>query len=213
MYRPALVAALSFTILGAAAASGVLFGGCSSGELDEVVFEGGTSTDALETMLETKLVDSPKDAAEFTWPTNGDVVELNPPPKFCWRQGAVEDARWAPPDVDLPFRVERPSPHRTVSFFDRWLGEGTAYADAGGFSGRGFLLVFSSSADPELIRVFTTLADYTPDAAKMKMLTSAKGTLKAVVNTAIFADGVITKTGGPFKGIPVTFTMAATSAQ
>lgn len=229
MPRPILVASLSTAVVGAAAFAGVAFSGCSSDDLADVVLEGGTSVDALETMLEAKIVDSPIDAAEFTWPSNGDVISANPPPEFCWRQGAVEDARWDVPRSNLPspLRIERPGPSGIIalrperarlggeppSWFARWFGEGTAYAEGAEFSGRGFLLVISSSTDPELVRVFTTLVDYTPDPAKLSKLTSAKGTLKAVVTTAIFEDGVVKKTGGPFKGVPVTFTMAPPTAQ
>lgn len=211
MRRTALAAASTVALL--ASASAVSFGSssCSSHDIDDVVFEGGASTDALETLLDAKIVDSPPDAAEFTWPTNGDIVELSPPPTFCWRQGAIE-ARLELPNLLRIDRASERTAKRAPSWFDRWFGVNTAYADGNPLSGRGFLLVFSSAAQPEFLRVFTTLADYTPDAPHMAMLTSQKGTIQAIVTTAIFADNVVMKTGGPFKGIPVTFTMAAPAA-
>lgn len=211
MRRISLAATSTVAMLALGVGASAASSSCSSHDIDDVVFEGGASTDALETLLDAKVVDSPPDAAEFTWPTNGDIVELSPPPTFCWRQGAIE----ARLDLPNPLRVERSmgrTAKRAPSWFDRWFGVNTAFADGDPLSGRGFLLVFSSAAQPEFLRVFTTLADYTPDAPHMALLTSQKGTIQAVVTTAIFADNVVTKTGGPFKGIPVTFTMAAPAA-
>ncbi|MFO0615126.1 MAG: hypothetical protein U0414_21220 [Polyangiaceae bacterium] len=188
---------------------------CSSNDLADVVFEGGTTSDALEGLIEAKLVDSPPDAAEFTWPSNGDIVELTPPPTFCWQQGPMQ-ARLeeAPPTpFAAPRATARTASRDRSSWFDRWFGERAAYADTKPLAGRGFLVVFSSATEPELVRVFTTTTEYTPDAAHLAKLTSAKGTLKAVVTTAMFADDSVTTTGGPFQGVPVTFTMASAATQ
>lgn len=205
MRRTALVALSTIGLSALFTSASLVASACASHDIDDVVFEGGAPTTALEGLLDAKLVDSPADAAEFTWPSNGDVVEVNPPPTFCWRQGPIAQL-----DAPNPLRLDAgPQRHEEPSWIERWFGVNRAYADGNPLTGRGFLLVISSATDPELVRVFTTLGDYTPDPAHLAKLTSAKGTLQAVVTTAMFADDAITTSGGPFKGIPVTFTMAA----
>jgi hypothetical protein len=189
---------------------GALSSGCSGTDerTQGVIYEGGTTSDALTSLLDDKIIDSLPDAAEFTWPSNGDVVPLDPPPTLCWRQGSMT----ARLDFPSPSKLDRETGHhvahhRTRSILDDWFGEGTAHAAIAPLSGKGFFLVIASSDNPELLRVFTTGHDYTPDAASLAKLTGAKGTLQATVTTAQFDQDAVSN--GPYKGIPVTFTMAS----
>lgn len=217
--RRSIVLAAVFSTLAIGTSSALVTTGCSSVDLDGVIYEGTANDEALEELLELTVIDSPPDAAEFTWPSNGEELPAVPAPELCWRQGPAEEARLDPPAEDHGpegpslWRVERSASDRSaprrVGWFDRWFGVNTAYAHGAPLTGKGFLVVFSTAEDPELIRVFTTLHDYTPSPVNMQKLIDAKGPIQAVVTTAIFADGVIMKTGGPFKGIPVTFTIAA----
>jgi hypothetical protein len=180
----------------------------------DVLYEGGATDEALTAMLEVPLVDDPTQAAAFTWPSDGAVVPSSPAPTFCWLWSGA--AISAPPLVPVdPTVIAKPKPPRsklaslTDSFLHGWLdGVPKAYAHGTPLSGAAFFLVFSTDSNPKLLRVFTTSHDYTPDAVALKKLTDVGGPIHAVVTTADFDQNRIAQAGGPFKGVPITFTMS-----
>jgi hypothetical protein len=209
--------------------------GCKSSTEDapdptlvDVVYEGGTTDEALVAMLAAPLKDEPAEAAIFTWPTSDTVVPPEPPPEFCWSWGTTAlnaPSRKPPSAVEHRVGFDREPGHwgtspdapeqkgTLASAGDALLkellaGVPSAYAHGTPLSGTGYFVVFSTSKDPKLIRVFTTSHDYTPDAPAMKKLTSAGETIHAIVTTAEFDQNRIAQDGGPYKGIEVTFTMA-----
>lgn len=100
-----------------------------------------------------------------------------------------------------------------VPFTFTWTTE-LAHEDADAASepalaGVAFLLDFSSPAHPSMLRVFTSLYDYTPSDKDWSALASSGEEITLHVDAADFSGNQIVKNGGPFSGIGVTFTIAA----
>ena len=194
--------------------------------LADVVYEGGTESTALSAMLAATPKDDPANAAIFTWPSNGDVVKPDPPPELCRELGGMAKNEAAPVHFDRGFIQTAPAPVEKVAsspedvgspgnlglaeslFGGALLGPSSAYAQAVPLSGVGYFVVFSTSKNPKLLRVFTTGHDYTPSPAALMKLKAAGETIQAVVTAAMFDKDAVAKSGGPYKGVPVTFTIA-----
>lgn len=71
------------------------------------------------------------------------------------------------------------------------------------------LLVFSTQAEPNLLRVFSTLNSYTPDAATWETLKEAgqSGPITLSLNSATLMGSELVVDGGPFIGETVSFTI------
>jgi hypothetical protein len=194
--------------------------GCNGEDTDlaDVVYQGGTTDEALDAMLAAKVEDKPAEAALFTWPSNNDVVPLDPPPTFCWSwdetamNGAPVQHDLRTYDIRTWVGHDEPKGKLAeagdVLLREVLAGIPSAHAHGTPLSGTGYFLVFSTTKDPKLIRVFTTAHDYTPDAAAMAKLKGAGEAIHAVVTTAEFDQNRIAQDGGPYKGVEVTFTMA-----
>jgi hypothetical protein len=70
-----------------------------------------------------------------------------------------------------------------------------------------FFLVFATTKNPKLLRVFTTQSSYAPDGAALAKLQGAGETIHAVVTHAELDDDRIAAGGGPFGGVEITFTL------
>jgi hypothetical protein len=90
-----------------------------------------------------------------------------------------------------------------------WLLAGVrpAYAHGTPYSGTAYFVVFSTTANPKLLRVFTPNTNYTPDATALGTLKGANDTIHAVITDAIFDQNRIATSGGPWKGTEITFTI------
>ena len=71
-------------------------------------------------------------------------------------------------------------------------------------NGRAYLVVFSTAADPELLRVFTTNLSYTPDATAWGTLTGAGEAVSVTITSAVFEQNRVAQGGGPWVGPAVT---------
>lgn len=103
-----------------------------------------------------------------------------------------------------------------------WMGRGArslaelllsgvpaAYAHGTPMSGPGYLLVFSTSKDPKLLRVFTTGTEYTPNEAAWKKITTTGELVHVVITNAEFDQNRIAQDGGPYRGTEISFTFPA----
>lgn len=70
-----------------------------------------------------------------------------------------------------------------------------------------YLLVFSTPSQANLLRIFTTLNDYTPDAAAWQKLVSAGEAITLSVTSGTFSGSALTADGGPHRGQSLTFTI------
>lgn len=75
------------------------------------------------------------------------------------------------------------------------------------FTGTATWLVFSTDADPRLLRVFTSDTAYTPDAAAWTKLSGAGKAIKLSLSSAEFENNRIVQGGGPIAGGSIQFTI------
>jgi hypothetical protein len=67
-------------------------------------------------------------------------------------------------------------------------------------NGQAFFLVFKSAGGEELLRVFTSLNDYTPDASAWQTLLSTDEAMEVSLTSSTFANDKLTPEGGPHAG-------------
>lgn len=212
-------------LLGSVAATALMLGSMTStacggsggtgeggaADISDVVYAGGATDEALEALVEATLVTDASQAATFTAPANGATVPSTPSPVFAWKVGAAP-SNPAPPPAPTTSLFTPP----TRSWSDRaasslaalLLGDvPAAYAHGTPVSGAAYFVVFSTSKDAKLLRVFTTETSYTPEAADLAKLTGAGEAIHAIVTHAEFEENRIATDGGPFKGTEITFTL------
>jgi hypothetical protein len=153
--------------------------GCSAAPSPNagVVFAGAADGRALDALLAVPPQASADEAAVIDAPINATILAANPPQRFSWHA----------PSSEAP--VVAPAPG----------------ADPGSMSGAGFYLLFSTDQVPELLRVFTSEASYTPDEAAWETISSAEMWVTFRVINASFVDDALAPGGGPFVGTPIAF--------
>jgi len=67
------------------------------------------------------------------------------------------------------------------------------------------LLLFSTASNPSLLELFTTLSEYTPQAADWQKLVDAGEPITVGLTTGTFVGSDLPKDGGPFVGQTLTF--------
>ncbi len=202
--------------------------------LTDVVYEGAATDEALGALLDAKLVNDPTRAANFSWQSAGDSLPLSPIAIFCWHLGSAT-ASLAPSPARTRFSSTSTATSPTTPFLASstapreagWLapfpskgpwdrvttslahalldGIPSAYAHGTPLSGPGYLLVFSTSKDPKLLRVFTTATEYTPNAAAWQKITSTGELVHVVITNADFDQNRIAPSGGPYQGAEISF--------
>jgi len=185
---------------------------CSStvAGLEDVVYEGGASDEALDTMLALPAKAAPSPLV-FEKPAANAQVSAATPPAFAWTDAASPRTglRSAPRSgpclagfTGLMSHTGRTAPTWRAS---RLFGGGEAYAHGAALNGKAHLVTFSSGANPQAVRVFTTLTTYTPTPTVWQKLSAEKGPITAKLQTATFDNNAVVT--GPFDGGSVVFTV------
>ncbi|HWZ93171.1 MAG TPA: hypothetical protein VNW92_30135 [Polyangiaceae bacterium] len=143
----------------------------------DVVREGQTTTLALDQFLRTTGDDWGWAGGTFDTPADGAVLPAATPTAFTWHADPTSG----------------PNPNDTIV--------------ASKQNGQAFMLVFSSSSDPKLLRVFTSLTSYTPDAKAWQKLVAAGGPISVNVTSATFENDLLTSDGGPHIGQTISITL------
>jgi hypothetical protein len=168
-------------------------------ELADVLYEGGTTDEALEALLDAEPIDDPAKAAVLTWPGDGDEMPRSPIIKFCWNGGT------AGAELGPALRSRPASPwYREIVGSER-----AAEAHGAPLNGKAYFVVFSTPSNDKLVRVFTTATEFLPDETTWEKIVSAEEPITVTITTAIFDDNLLASDGGPFAGTPVTFTFVA----
>jgi hypothetical protein len=210
-----------------AAASALLYSGaCGPSEettpesdIGDVIYQGGASDEALEFLLGKAPSVDASQGTVFDAPEGGASLPAATPPTFKWHVGGMsgvdsraEDQRAARAGGAAERACGARNCGGVAGFIDglRELAGGEREASAHGppVNGRAYFLVFSTESGEALGRVFTTLLEYTPDAAAWGKITASGGTIKASITGAIFDNNRIAVGGGPFAGQDVTFSIA-----
>jgi hypothetical protein len=195
-----------------ATAGVVVFGqaGCSEGSsnaaVSDVILEGGATEAGALALVDAPLLTDATQAASFTWTSTGDTFSASQPLTFCWTSvaGAMVEPRRPATRGSNRSVVGRAAETLVMPLIAE---PGTAHAQTAPLTGKAYLLVLSTSKNAKLVRLFTTNHDYTPAPAIIERLAGAGVPIQAVVTTAYFTADAIAKSGGPFAGNAVTFTM------
>jgi len=171
--------------------------GSDNATLADVVYRGGANDEALDVLLAATSSATPGPAV--TWPRKGDVVPSATPFQFWWNLETTQ--------------LVVPSTARTsgIMFALRELGFGAeraAQAHGNPVNGKAYWLVFSTSANAQLLRVFTTEAQYQPDDDAWNKLRRAASPITLTVTAATYDNNNLAPNGGPFVGAATTFSLA-----
>lgn len=74
-------------------------------------------------------------------------------------------------------------------------------------NGQTFFLVFGVPGNAKLLRVFTSLTTYTPDAATWQRLVSASQPITLSITSGTFENDMLTPDGGPHSGQTLSLTI------
>lgn len=121
---------------------------------------------------------------------------------------ASDDWAWAGGQFDSPADNHAILPKDSPFTFS-WHSTSTDSDEAGAASESEmiYLLVFATPSNAELVRVFTTQSEYTPDAHAWQTLVAARESIEVTVTTATFAGEALTVEGGPHVGQTRSFTI------
>jgi hypothetical protein len=194
-------------------------------EYEDVVYEGTVTDEALTPLvsgLEQGMpMDVPSKAPTLDAPAAGEVAK-SPIPAFTWHIGATASLHAVPIDdaaaarrttffPQSPGRERRPASEKG-SFLGP-LAElfgpiRSAEAHGTPFTGTATWVVFSTSANPKLHRVFTSELAHTPSQAAWDTMIAAQAPITITLVGAIFEDNRLATDGGPYKGSSTTVTIA-----
>ena len=206
---------------GASCGSGEATGGTSSSggtggaaAADPVVYEGDANDEAYAALT---AVDGPKDPmtyAVFDTPAEGAVFPADTAPTFTWHLHTVPGTG-ADAGTDAGAFLLRPAhsarPERLASlgpFLDLFGKERSASAHGNPISGLGYLLLFSTDKDNDLLRVFTTKTTYTPGVGALEIMRGVEGLIQVWILTGVFDNNALTPDGGPFRGPWTSFELS-----
>ena len=167
---------------------------------DVVVYDGDANDEALAALVAVQGPVNPTTYAIFDTPAEGSVLPASSVLTFTWHMNT------APKDdagTDGGAFLLRPKPLQRPALLgpllDLFGPERAAHAH-GSLSGLGYLLLFSSKADSDLLRVFTSKTSYTPGPGAMEIFKGVKGPIQVWILTGVFDNNALTPDGGPFRG-------------
>jgi hypothetical protein len=172
-----------------------------------VVYEGDANDEALEALEAVQGPMNPTTYAIFDEPKEGVVLPASPAPTFKWHLKTPADAdagTGTDSGTDSGAFLLRPAlPERRAllgPLLELFGKERSAEAHGPPLTGLGYLLLFSSEKDNDLLRVFTTKTTYTPGVGAMEILQGVEGPIQVWILTGAFDNNVLTPDGGPFRG-------------
>ena len=143
----------------------------------DIIREGNTTSAALNEFLGTPPDDWPWAGGQFVTPQDQAVLAAGTAQAFTWMADSTEP----------------PNPADTLS--------------PGQQQGQAFMLVFSTPDNAKVLRVFTSLTAYTPDAVAWAKLVALSGPITLSITSATYENDQLTRDGGPHSGQTMTFTI------
>ena len=118
-----------------------------------------------------------------------------------------DDWAWAGGQFDTP--KDQAALARDTPYEFAWKSALTDASEAGAPDAfeMTYLLVFSTPSKGTILRVFTTLTQYTPDANAWQKLVDSGEPITLGIRTATFNGNELTVDGGPHEGQTLTFTL------
>lgn len=177
-----------------------------AGAQDAVVYEGEANDEALAALVAIEGPKDPTTYALFDAPAEGAVLPASPAPTFTWHL-TTTSASDAGTDGGAFLLGAKPQ-ERFASLgplLDLFGPERAARAHGTPLTGLGYLILFTTETNDNLLRVFTTKTSYTPGTGAMDLFKGVKGTIQAWILTGVFDNNVLTPDGGPFRGPWISF--------
>ncbi len=194
-------------------------GGTVNSAIADVVFEGETNDEALEALLAVTPPANPPKFAAFTQPSDGAALPSASIPTFSWEMKNASTgraplpppaARWASLG-GLSAEPARDTEWDRRALFGPLLEligpERAASAHGAPVNGTAYFVLFSTSRNEKLLRVFTSKTSYTPDDTAWGKLKSAGEPISAWILTGVFDSNDVASDGGPFRGPWISFTV------
>jgi hypothetical protein len=122
-------------------------------------------------------------------------------------QQKARDWAWAGGQFDAPRDDATLAANPALTF--AWHADPADFAQ-GGAAGEvvmTHLVLFSTQGQPDLLQVFSTLSEYTPDALHWQKLVDAHDPITISLTTGTFVGDDLPEDGGPFIGQTLTFTI------
>jgi hypothetical protein len=192
---------------------------------EDVAYEGKVTDESLLALDQGAPAEGGAGAPQLTEPTAAEQ-SAETAPTFRWtfatagarrdpvellRPGAPAPApRWAGPLRELlgPARELLGPARELVGPLRELVGPlRAAHAHGTPYSGQATLLVFSTDADPKLLRVFTSETSYTPTDATWRKLVDAKAPITLSLTGAAFEQNRLAQGTQPRLGTPYQFTI------
>jgi hypothetical protein len=187
---------------------------------DDVVYEGEVTDEALTSLVSAleqgTPINEPSKAPTLDAPVAGEVAK-SPIPTFTWHIGAASSMRGSPADPARAAFLQAPGlPRRPVHAEVSWLGPlaelvgpiRSAEAHGTPYTGTATWVVFSTAANQQLHRVFTSDLTHTPSEAAWNAMIAAQSTITVTLIGGIFESNRLAADGGPFAGSSLQFTIA-----
>ncbi len=163
-------------------------------DIVDVIYRPGATDEGVLTLLNARTVKLASSEPVVTVPA--DASQLTTPATFTYLVGATA------------LRALRPRAEHARAL-PAWLVlERSAFAHGAPMNGDAFFLVFSTSHEPKLLRVFTQDKTYVPTDDEWQRLAAAGAPITLTLTRGIYEQGRLTSDGGPFVGKPVHFTVA-----
>ena len=159
------------------------------------VYAGAATDEALRDLLAATPVPGSVRAPVLDVPTEGVALPAAPTP-LTWHDGDLVDARPLPKKSLVRLHLAD------------LLGVPAALAHGAALSGKGYWLVVTDAKNARILRLFTTLTSWTPDAVAWQRLQAAGGNLAITVTMGVFDDNKLASDGGPFASKTVHFKVA-----
>jgi hypothetical protein len=175
--------------------------GGATDDLSDVRHAGQANDEGLEALLAATPKDEPSQAAVLLDPADGATIPATAPYMLLWKIGSDGSSRLAPPPASSGVRA------RLAALLEAISPIGTAHAHGSLMNGRGYFVTLASASHPRLLRVFTTDLSYTPDAADWAAIAGVGEPITVTILNGIFEQGSLTVDGGPYSGVPATFSV------
>lgn len=189
------------------------------GAYADVLIEGTATDEGLvalgQALDEGAPAEDPAQAPFLDEPAAGELPG-SPIPTFKWSFGGPSAGlRASPVRVLTAAGVRWPAPSSPggagllpAGPLLQLFGPPRAAHAHGDLNGPATFLVFSTPADPKLVRVFTDATSYTPSQETWDKLATASGEITLTLIGAVFENNRIADGGGPFQGSTTKLTVA-----
>lgn len=183
---------------------------------EDVAISGTATDEALAAFAAALEQGAPQMSGAHTavidTPAADAVLSKATPTAFSWHFGTTAMKMNTHSNELSAWPSLSPGAHKSASAFLSPLREllgapRAAHAHGTPFTGTATFLVFSTAANPTLLRAFTSETSFTPDSAAWTKLGAAGSAITLTLTSADFENNRVVQGGGPFAGGAIQFTI------